>query len=192
MKKSCAVIGVVFLLLLVAGIGTLAMKAPAWWAKGTKFFQEAMTEQRRIEEIERNWTPPSETPDASWAPAALGEWKLKQMESVSGWPDLKVPRPGLRVVYEKGGRQVEIGVVAANDLEKEVLIERILEAAQNGGSGHMISTMGNQTQVKTGSHHTRVWWIKNRLFFFRSQAVDPDFAETYLNTISGTRKAEKE
>lgn len=192
MKKSCLVLGGLFLFAVAALIGVVVMKAPQWWAKGSKFVQEAMAEQKRIEEIEKNWTPPSETPDASWAPAELGPWKLKQTEAVSGWPDLKVTRPGQRMVYENGGKRIEIGVVAANDLEKEVLIKRILEAEQDAGKGHMTSTMGNQTHVRSGSHHTRVWWLKNRLFFFRSEDVDPDVAEAYLNAISGVNKAEKE
>lgn len=192
MKKSCLVIGGLFLLLLTAGIATLVMRAPQWWEKGAKFVQGVIAEQERIERFESDWTPKSNQPDAAWAPAALGEWKLIQTESVSGWPDLKVTRPGQRMVYENGGKRLEIGVVAANDLEKEVLIERIVEAAQQPSTGNMTSTRGNQTHVRSGPRHTRIWWLKNWLFFFRSTDVDPDVGEAYLNEISASPKAEVE
>jgi hypothetical protein len=48
----------------------------------------------------------------------------------------------------------------------------------------MTTTMGNRTHVKSGDSHTRVWWLKDWLFFFRSQGADPDIAEQYLKAIA--------
>lgn len=67
-------------------------------------------------------------------------WKLKKADEVPGWPELNVTRAGQRMIHENDARTVEVGVVAANDLEKEVLVKRILDAAQEG-----------QVQVGTGA-----------------------------------------
>ena len=192
MKKSCLVLGVLFLLALTAGIGVVAMKAPLWWAKGKHAVEQAMAEQQRISDLETKWRPPSEKPDAAWAPAELSTWKLKQVEAVSGWPDLNEARVAQRMIYEYEGLTVEIGVMAANDLEKEVLIERIVEAAKTPGKGHRTTTIVNRTHVRSGNLNTRLWWLKNWLFVFRSKDVDPTIEEKYLNAISGSRMVEKE
>lgn len=199
MKKSCAIIAAVFLVLLAGGIGLLVMKAPQWWAQGKKLVADTMAEEGRVASFEAGWTPPSAKPDAKWAPATIGSWKLKQATEVPGWPELNVTRAGQRMIYENGPRTIEIGVVAANDLEKEVLVKRILDAAKEAGNptahgsiklnastGHSTTTMGNRTHVQSGNHHTRVWWLKDWLFFFRAQDVDPDIGEEYLKAISGT------
>jgi hypothetical protein len=200
MKKSCAIVCAVLLILIAAGIGLLVMKAPQWWAQGKKLVLDTMAEEQRVGAFEAGWTAPSEKPDAKWAPATIGQWKLKQVTEVAGWPELNVTRSGQRMIYEDGPRTVEIGVVAANDLEKEVLVKRIVDAAKEAGNkttvgsgafklkssaGNLTTTMGNRTYVKSGNHHTWVWWLKDWLFFFRAQDVDPEIGEEYLKAISG-------
>ena len=192
MKKSCLVLGGLFLLALAAGIAVLAVKVPNWWADGKRYVEAAMAEQKRIDELEKHWTPPSENPDAAWAPAQLGDWKLKQTETECGWPDLNVPQVAQRMIYENNGQTIEIGVMTVNAPEKEAGIERIVEAAKTAGSGCWTTNFGNRAHVRSGNLNTRVWWLKNRLFVFRSKDVDPLLGEQYLHAISGGNKAEME
>lgn len=200
MKKSCAIIGALFLVLLVTGIGLLVMKAPQWWEKGKKLVFATIAEEQRISTFEAEWTAPSAKPDAKWAPATIGSWRLKEVSGVTGWPELNVTRAGQRMIYENGPQTCEIGVVAANDLEKEVLVKRILDATKDAGNkpttvgsgpvtvstgtSQTTTTMGNRSHVRSGNHHTRVWWLKDWLFFFRARDIDPDIGEEYLRAIS--------
>lgn len=117
--------------------------------------------------------------------SVVGTIKLKQVDAVTGWPELNVTRAEQRMIYSNGSRTLEIGVVAANDLEKEVLVKRILEAAKEAGSSNRTITMGNRTHVESGSQHTRVWWLKDWLFFFRARDVDPDIGGESLKVLSG-------
>lgn len=204
MKKSCAVGCAVLLILAAALVGVLMTKGPQWFAQGKGFVMNVMAEEARIGAFEAAWIPPSPEPDGAWAPGTIGQWKLKQHEAVTGWPELNITRGGQRMIYENGSATIEIGVVAANELEKEALLKRVLDAAKdagntttrksigngtvtlNSGAGNMTTTMGNRTHVKSGNHHTRVWWLKDWLFFFRGQDVDPDLGEEYLKAISGS------
>ena len=67
MKKSCAIVGGVFLAMLVAAIVFLAIKAPQWWAQGKKLVFDTMAEETRVSGFEAGWTAPSAKPDAKWA-----------------------------------------------------------------------------------------------------------------------------
>ena len=89
MRKSCWVLGGLFLFAVVALIGVVAMTVPRWWTEGSKMVREVVAEQKRMADLEATWTPPSEKPDAAWAPAEIVEWKLKQVEAVSGWPGIR-------------------------------------------------------------------------------------------------------
>ena len=209
MKKSCAIGCAVLLLVTAALVGVVMTKAPHWWAKGKKFVLDTMAEEQRISAFETTWAPPPMHETASWAPPTVGEWRLKQSESVTGWPELKVDRAGWRVIYEQGARTVEIGAVPANELERPELLKRLTEAAQaraemisrktigsgsvtlNTSSGHMTTSMGNRTHVQAGGEHLRIWWLKDWLFFFRATDADPAaFAEEYLRAISAQGRPE--
>lgn len=206
MKKSCAIGCAVLLILAAAGVGWVMMRAPHWWQQGTKLVMNTMAEESRISAFESAWTAPSPQPDAAWAPAEIGTWTLKQQEQVTGWPELNITRAGQRMIYEKGAATIEIGIVAANELEREALLKRLLDAAKDAGNtttrktigsgtvtlnssaSNMTTTMGNRTHVRSGDQHTRVWWLKDWLFFFRAQGDDPaGFPEEFLKAISAPR-----
>jgi hypothetical protein len=209
MKKSCAIGCAVLLILAAAGVGWVMMKAPQWWQQGTKLVMDTMAEERRISAFEAAWVPPSPQPDAAWAPGEIGKWTLKQVEPVSGWPELNVTRAGQRAIYEQGARTIDVGVVPANDLERETLLTRLTYAAQEAGNtttrksigngtvtlnsntGYSMTRRGNRTHMKSGDAHTRVWWVKDWLFFFRTQGEDaPEFPEEFLRGIAGEGKSE--
>lgn len=210
MKKSCAVGCVVLLVAVAVLIGVVTMKAPQWWQRGRQFVLDTMAEEQRMAAFEAAWTAPSAQPDAGWTPDAVGAWRLKESAAVTGWPELNVDRAGRRATYADGARTVEVGVLAANELERPELQKRVIAAAQQGGGtttrktigngtvtlggsgSHTTTTMGNRTHVSTSAGgHTRLWWVKGWLFVFRSRDADPaQFAEEFLKAIDATRPAE--
>jgi hypothetical protein len=209
MKKSCAV-GCVVVVLLLGALGVLiATKGPQWFAKGKRFVMNAVAEEQRIAAFESAWIAPSAKPDDQWAPHEFAGWRLKQVKPDSMWSELNISRTGQRMTYEKDGQTVEIGVIAANDLEKPELIKRLTDATINPGrsfknvgdssisldsnTSHSTTTIGNRTHISVGSdEHTRIWWLMDWLFFFRMKSPDqPQLPEEYLKAISGRHAGEK-
>lgn len=201
MNKSCAIGCAAILIFFAALAAMLIVKGPAWFASGKGKVMKLIAEEQRISSFESAWAPPSSKLDQQWAPPEIGEWKLKQLETVAGWPDLNVAVPGQRMIYENGEQIIEIGVVAANELEKETLIQRIKEALEAGGrssrqfgSGVSVTTSGSRTTTQMGNridvkindtNRTRLWWLKDWLFFYRTQNAEDlgSFAEQYLRAI---------
>jgi hypothetical protein len=211
MNRKVAIGCVVVIAIIGAIVAAGYLTLPKLIKKGTAMVKQAMAEEQRIGEVEKAWQPPSATPDASWFPSQIGEWKLERSEPRTGIPELKIDRPGQHATYRTGAGPIEVDVIPANDLEKETLLARAetalkegrqtnqtfgngnISVSVNSGSSNFTTTMGNRTHVRIGGdEHTRFWWVKGNLFVFRARgAADSEtFPEKYLRAISPTQPAE--
>jgi len=198
---GCAVVFVVLVAALVVAAFVLV---PNTVSKAKKWFGAQMEGANRRAAIEKAWRPPSATLEASWFPAAVGAWTLTANEDVPGLPELNVDRAGRRGKYRGSKQDIEVTIVPANDLEKDALFSRAKSALESGAprgltgikgsASYRVETRGSHVTTQTpgrlyvcidGKHHTRLWWVKDFLFIFRTDGPDdPDpFAEQFLGAM---------
>jgi hypothetical protein len=180
---------------------------PRMVSKGKKWVGAQMEEVQRRSAIEKAWRPPSATPDASWFPAKVGAWTLTANDEISGLPELNIERAGRRGKYRGEKQDIEVTILAANDLEKDAIFSRAKAALEKGGTqvttgtfgsgSYRVETRGSHVTTQTpgrlyvctdGIHHTRLWWLKDFLFIFRTDGPDdPDsFAEQFLSAMTAS------
>ncbi len=193
-------------------IGTIAagifFAAPRLYKKGTGWFNAQMADSGRRAAVEAAWKEPSLRPDASWFPPVVDGWTLGTSEDFTTLPELQLDRPGRRGKYRGEKQDVAVIVVPVSDLEVEGVMSRAVAALQtshagdsdrsnSGTSSANIRTTRSSSVVTTrtprrmhavfnGDDHTRMWWLKDWLFIFRTTGPeDPDaFAEKYLGAMS--------
>jgi hypothetical protein len=207
MNRNFAIGCGVVLLLLAVGVVALVSQAPKLFHKGAAFVMEAVAEEQRISALEAAWQPPSASPDSSWFPSSVGEWRLERSEPRTGIPELNIERAGQHATYRTSAGPIEVDVVPANDLEQATLLSRAetalenrrqtdasasaggVQVSVNSGTSRMTTSRGNRKHVKIGGNeHTRFWWVKGMLFIFRARG-DADseiFPEEFLKAMSPT------
>lgn len=177
--------------LVVVGIAAAIIIAafvfvPRMAGKAQKWIGAQMAEANRRAAIEKAWRPPSATPDASWFPPTVGEWTLTANEDTPGLPELNIERAGRRGKYRGAKQDLEVTILPANDLEKDAIFSRAKSALESRGSHVTTRTTGRLYVRIGGEHHTRLWWVKDFLFIFRTDGPDdPDaFAEQFLSAMT--------
>ncbi len=154
--------------------------------------------------LEKAWREPGQRPDASWFPAVLDGFTLRTTEALTAMPELQLDRPGWRGKYRGEKQDEEVTILPVSDLERDGIFDRaasMLEANSQrvitgGGdhssfkittnSGHLTTRSGNRFYIKVnGDEHTRLWWIKDWLFIFRTTGPDdPDaFADKFIEAM---------
>lgn len=183
-KKLATGCGVLLVLLaIIIGIGIYAV--PKLVRKAKVAIKSNIEESNRLAAIESKWRPPSAAPDASWFPKQVENWQLTTQETSTGIPALNIERAGQYGAYRSGAEVVEVNVVTANDLEKDALFSKAQAALSTGT--RVSSSSGNRVYVRlNGNDYTRMWWIKNWLFIFRSHGgSDPEtFMEAYMKAMN--------
>ncbi len=194
------------LVLLVIGaivIGVFVV-APRVVQKGKGWLNAQVESTARRSAIESAWQPPSQRPDAGWFPVAVDSWTLQTSENITNVPDIQLERPGRRAKYRGEKQDVDVTVVPVAAEEHEVVFDRAASALKDAskhvidrktghGSFH-IETSSSHVSTRTpgrfylrlnGDDHTRLWWMKDWLFVFRTTGPeDPDaFAEKYLEAM---------
>lgn len=189
-------IGCLIALALLALFVVLAVRsAPRLAKRGMAWANAQMADAAKTAAFEAAWMPPSATPDASWFPTAVGDWKSDASEDFTSLPALEIERGGRRATYRHGTRTVEVSVVRANELEHEAIFARAQKALSARNGTRLTTSAGHQMRVRIGSaEQTRMWWIKGWIFIFQAQSeTDPaDFAQTFLETIDQHEKPEAE
>jgi hypothetical protein len=199
---GCAVVFVALVVVLVIAAFVLV---PHTVSEAKKWFGAQMEEANRRAEIEKAWRPPSATLDTSWFPAAVGAWTLTANEETPGLPELNVDRAGRRGKYRGPKQDIEVTILPVNDLEKDAIFSRAKSALEssnsqvttgtNGPVSYRVESRGSHVTTQTpgrlyvrtdGKHHTRLWWMKDFLFIFRTDGPDdPDaFAEQFLSAMT--------
>ena len=196
--------------LILIVIGTIAIgmfvAAPRAWQKGKTWFNAQLKEASRRSAVESAWQPPSARPDASWFPAVVDNWTLSISEDIATVPDLQLDRPGRRGKYRGEKQDIEVTVVPVSAEELNGTLDRAQSALVASGK-HVIEKSGNPSfKIETssshlttrtpgrlyvrlqGDEHTRLWWIKDWLFIFRTTGPeDPDaFADRFIESMSPT------
>jgi hypothetical protein len=195
----------VFAALVAALIIAAFVLVPRTMSKAKKWVGAQMEEASRRAAIEKAWRPPSATLEASWFPAAIGAWTLTTNEETPGLPELNIDRAGRRGKYRGPKQDVEVTILSANDLEKDAIFSRAKSALESGGAqvttgtngsvSYRVESRGSHVTTQTpgrlyvcidGKHHTRLWWVKDFLFIFRTDGPDdPDaFAEQFLSAMA--------
>lgn len=203
-----SLLGVVAAIVFVTTIALVAIGisvvAPRMMQKGQGWLNAQVENTARRSAIESAWQPPSLRPDATWFPAVVEKWTLQSSADISTLPELQLDRPGRRGKYRGEKQDVEVIVVPVSDLELDDVFNRAASALNaagkhviKGGSDHSsfhIETSSSQMTTRTqgrlylrlsGDDHTRLWWMKDWLFVFRTVGPeDPDaFAEKYLEAM---------
>jgi hypothetical protein len=161
-----------FVLFAVVVVGAY-FAIPKLVKKGAAAFSEVMAEQTRLAEVEAQWRPPGAAPDAAWFPEAFGDWRRVSVDATTGIPRLNIDRPTQHAVYQSAERTVEVDILAANDLEKDALVQRVQKALESGSSSRMTTNLGNRVHVRlNGNDHTRLWWVQGWMFVFRAKGAD--------------------
>ena len=148
---------------------------------------------------EKEWVPPIIPPHTPGL-----QWTLASSTDISTVPELQLDRAGRRAKYRGENQDVEVSVIPVSDLEKDGILnraasvlgeegKRVISSGTSNGSFRIetnTSRMTTRTQDRLyvrvkGDIHTRVWWIKDWLFVFRTTGPeDPDaFAEAYLEAM---------
>ena len=173
-------------------IGTIVIgvfSARNVFKKGKSWISTQMEDAGRRSAIESAWREPGPRPDASWFPGTVGKWTLSTNEGFISLPELELDRPGWRGKYRGDAQDVEVTVVPVSDLEIEGVFNRAKTAAESGGGSKMSTRTAGRLYVRVnGNVHTRLWWLKDWLFIFRTTGPeDPDaFAELYLGAMKPT------
>jgi hypothetical protein len=97
-----------------------------------------------------------------------------------------------------------VTILPVNDLEKDAIFQSRQERVESGGTqvttgtkgsvSYRVESRGSHVATQTpgrlyvcldGKHHTRLWWVKDFLFVFRTDGTDdPDaFAEQFLSAM---------
>ncbi len=176
----------VFVALVAALVIAAFVLVPRTVSEAKKWVGAQMEEANRRAAIEKAWRPPSATLDASWFPAAVGAWTLTANEETPGLPELNVDRAGRRGKYRGAQQDIEVTILPVNDLEKDAIFSRAKSALESRGSHVSTQTPGRLYVRTDGKHHTRLWWVKDFLFIFRTDGPDdPDpFAEQFLSAMA--------
>ena len=193
----------ILLVIAVIAIGIFVV-APRMMEKGKGWLSAQMEESKHRTAIESAWQPPSQRPDASWFPTVVEKWTLRTSTDISTVPELQLDRPGRRGTYRGEKQDVEVIVIPVNDLERDGIFDRAAATLSEqskrvfkGNTEHgsiRIETGGSQVTTRTpgrlylrlnGDDHTRLWWIKDWLFVFRTVGPDDSdfFAEKYLEAM---------
>ena len=205
MNRNVAIGCAVVFLLLAAVLVVAVMQVPKLLHKGAALVMQTVADESRLAALEQAWSPPTPTPDGTWFPSTIGEWKLERSEPRTGIPELKIDRAGQHATYRTGAGPIEVDVIPANDLEHETMVSHAEDALKNrqevntdvggvhvsvnSGGTQWTTTSGNRKHVRIGNEdHTRFWWVKGTLFIFRAcGAADSEaFPEEYLRAISPT------
>ena len=198
---GCA--GVVLFVIGAIAIGVFVV-APRLVKTGKSWLHAQVESTAHRTAIESAWQPPSPRPDAAWFPAVVEKWALQSSADITTVPDLQLDRPGRRGKYRGENQDVEVTVIPVSDLELDGILsraaatlaeqgKRVLAKSSEAGS-FRIETAGSQMTTRTpgrlyvrlrGDNRTRLWWIKDWLFMFRTVGPeDPDgFAEKYLEAM---------
>ncbi len=170
----------------VIAIGVFVV-APRVVEKGKGWLNTQIDESKRRNAIESGWQPPGERPDANWFPVAVDKWTLGVSESISTVPEILLDRPGRRANYRGEKQDCEVIVIPVSDLELQSVFDRAASALRTdtGGSQMTTRTPGRLYVRTHGDRHTRLWWIRDWLFIFRTVGPEePDaFAEKFLETM---------
>jgi hypothetical protein len=153
--------------------------------------KNVLAEEQRLSAFENAWTPPSASPDASWFPEQVGEWKRTTQGESTGIARLHIERAGRSGEYRFGAEVVEVNVMAANDSEKHELFSSA-QTGPSGGGTTVSSWTGNRSYLRlNGDDYTRCWWMpKGWFFIFHSRGGDPkEFVESYLKAIDAAPAA---
>ena len=198
---GCA--GVVLFMIGAIAIGVFVV-APRLMQKGKGWLNAQIENTARRSAIESAWLPPSERPDAAWFPGVVEKWALQSSTDITTVPDLQLDRPGRRGKYRGEKQDIEVTVIPVSDLELDGILNRAASALAEQGkrviekrsenASFRIETGGSQMTTRTpgrlyvrlkGDSRTRLWWIKDWLFMFRTVGPeDPDeFAEKYLEAM---------
>ena len=197
--------GLVVLVVVVASVVAAFVFLPGMVTRAKKWVGSQMAEASRRAAIEKAWRPPSATLAANWFPATVGAWTLTASEETPGLPELNVDRAGRRGKYRGAQQDIEVTILPANDLEKDAIFSRAKSALESGGTrvrtgtngpvSYRVESHGSRVITQTpgrlyvcldGQHHTRLWWVKDFLFIFRTDGPeDPDaFAEQFLGAMT--------
>ena len=203
-RKSCFGCGCLVLLIIGAIAIGIFVVAPRVMEKGAVFAGEMIESSKHRAAVESTWQPPSERPDASWFPAAVEKGTLRTSADISTVPELQLDRPGRRGTYRGEKQDIEVIVIPVSDLEREGILDKAASTladesrhvikGNTANSSFRISTNTSRVTMRTpgrlyvrlnGDDHTRLWWIKDWLFIFRTTGPeDPDaFAEKYLEAM---------
>ena len=198
---GCA--GVVLFMIGGIAIGVFVV-APRLMQKGKSWLHAQVESTAHRSAIESAWQPPSPRPDAAWFPAVVEKWELQSSADITNVPDIQLDRPGRRGKYRGEKQDIEVTVIPVSDLELDGILSRaasmlaeqgkrvIAKGSENGS--FRIETGGSQMTTRTpgrlyvrlgGDSRTRLWWIKDWLFMFRTVGPeDPDeFSEKYLEAM---------
>jgi hypothetical protein len=154
--------------------------------------------------IESAWKEPSARPDASWFPAAVNKWTLSTSEPITTAAEVQIDRPGFRGKYRGEKQDMEVTILPVAREELKGVFDRAqagLAAAgkrvieKSGNPSFRFESSGSQTTTRTpgrlyvrvnGDQHSRLWWIQDWLFIFRTTGPeDPDgFADRFIETMS--------
>jgi len=177
----------VALLFFIIGVCALAIAVPKLIRKGVAAAKNVFAEEQRLGAFERAWAPPSGSPDASWFPDKVDQWRLANQEPSTGVPRLFIEQPGRHATYRFGAEVLEVNVIPADYAEKEALFERA-QSAQSG-VGTVTTRIGNRGSLRlSGEGYIRFWWMPKGWFFvFRNHGgSDPkDFMEPYFKAMDG-------
>ena len=191
-------------LIVIAVIGAGIFSARHFFEKGQSWVAAQVEDSKKRAAIESAWQPPSLRPEASWFPATVGAWTLRTSEDITSVPELQLDRPGRRGKYRGEKQDMEVIVVPVSAEEHESVFDRAASALADkskhvisGGTDHssyrietstskVTTRMGNRFYLKlNGDDHTRLWWMKDWLFIFRTTGPEnPDaFADQYLEAM---------
>ncbi len=155
--------------------------------------------------VESAWQPPTAKPDALWFPAAVDRWTLSISEDIAAVPDLQLDRAGRRGKYRGEKQDIEVIVVPVSGPELDDIFNRApsllaesskrVIAGNSANGSYKIAVSSSQISTRTpgrlsvqinGDEHSRLWWIKDWLFIFRTTGPeDPDaFADRFIETMS--------
>jgi hypothetical protein len=180
--------GVLVLAAVLIGVALLWL-SPRVVEKGKKFIGTQIVDVSRNSAIEGSWQPPSEKPDARWFPTPIETWTLEVHEEIASVPEIDLDRGGHRAKYRGDKQDIDIIVIAANELEREGIYSRARAKLTKNATNQMTSEFSGRLYVRTGGdNHTRLWWIKGWLFIFRTRGPDDpsSFAQAYLEAMIPT------
>ena len=179
---GCGCLVVILVAVVVLGV----LSGRKVFQKGKSWVSTQMEEAGRRAALESAWREPGPRPDPSWFPGTVGKWTLSTNEGFISLPELELERPGWRGRYRGEAQDVEVTVVPVSDLELESVLDRAKALAERGGGSKMTTRTPGRLYVRVdGNVHTRLWWLKDWLFIFRTTGPeDPDaFAEAYLGAM---------
>ena len=175
--------------LIIIGViaAVVVFAVPRFFEKGKGWFNTQLEESARRSAMESAWKEPSARPDASWFPAAVDAWTLRTSEDFATLQEMQLDRPGRRGTYRGENQDIEVTVVPVSDLELSEVFARAKSNLESRGGNRMTTQTPGRLYMKlNGNEHTRMWWIKDWLFIFRTTGPeDPDaFAGKYLNAMT--------